>query len=117
NSPGASTTGFFHLGNANTVVTGGGTYNLASDANNTPNPPATVEPPRSALMVGLSGGATTSTFTLSGGTTINAADNVYLGAVAGSNVTALITGAGTVLNCGTTVAGVAPNSGRFGPGN
>ena len=97
NSPATSTTGYFHLSNANTVVTGGGVYNLAADANNTPQPASTVEPPRSALMVGLTGGVTNSTFMLTGGTTINAADNVYFGAVVGNTTNAIIRGAGTVL--------------------
>jgi T5SS/PEP-CTERM-associated repeat protein len=116
NAPGTSTTGYFHLGNASTVITGGGTYNLAADANDTPTPPTSIVPLRSALVVGTASGQV-NTFTLSGGTTLNVADNAYFGGVAGSTTTALITGTGTVLNIGTTINGVPPISGRFGPGN
>ena len=99
---GTGTTGYWHLNNRNTVVSGG-TYNLSSTFADSSLLAS------SSLVVGAMASDDTSSLTVTNASVLNVV-SATIGQAAGSNATATITGTGTTFNAGTTTANLSPTS-------
>jgi len=118
----AVTNNLNYAGTGTFRITGGGNFNSLSLQNGTTfitgGTLALTQPTAGNLLAGLQMGTAagqTINATINGGATVNAAENVFIGDVAGTTGNLTVAGTGTVLNVGTQNPAAA--SGRLAPGN